>query len=675
MSKNNKRHRKEKQKLKLRRQREIRSPVPQEPLWQVACSRASMSMRRGLWDEARQTLEEYDQAHPGNPEVSGLLLDVYHELQEYPLYCRICRRMIEREPQNRSLPLMLAGANLANANLATAYLGFQCFVRLYPHDPMSEDARGALADLQPAIDELLASMPAAWDDRLECAALNEEIGTCLAAGECQQAIQAGEQLLARHAEFPRAMNNLSEAYFRTGQAEWAIAMSRGVLRQQPENVHALANLTRHLFLSGDQQAAEAIAGQLLSAHADNDELWCKKCEALSFLGNDEAVRAVYAEADQSSTGHQPSPIAALLHHLGAAAFARLGDARRAERYWRKALKIVPEFHLAKTSLEDAAQPIGQRHGPWYFPLHYWFGGNVIAEMRGSFAKAKTDEEITRAGRRFVETHPEIVRLIPALLDRGDRSGREFAVRLAKILETADTNDALRTFCLSQRGPDAMRIEAANWLCQKGVIPSGRLQIWFDGRQTEIELLGFQVTSEPSETCHSPAVEALACEGIAALHADQGKKAAELFQRCIDLDGESPALLNNLAAAYGMQGREEESLQLIRRVHERWPDYFFGRTAMANIATGAGNYDLSESYLAPLRRTSRLHITEFTALATANINLLLAQGKKDAARHWVKLWREIDPDNRNLQALELRCEFTKGAIDRFRKLWSGSDRVR
>jgi tetratricopeptide (TPR) repeat protein len=409
--------------------------------------------------------------------------------------------------------------------------------------------------------------------------------------------------------------------------------------------------------------------------SERDDAWYKKCEALSFLGDDQAVLAIFADARRAGATRQHTPANALLYHLAAAASARQGHHRQASRYWREALKIQPGLDLAKDNLADAARAVGQRHSPWYFPLNYWGCGESIARLYASLerpAHRKSDEAVTRAVKRFADAHPEIVCLVPALLDRGDGAGREFAWRFAMLLETAEMFDALRGFCLSQRGPDAMRLETANRLCSAGVLPAGGVRIWLDGRWQDIELMGFEITTEPVDANRSPQVDGWAHDGCQALRRGDGREAERLFQKCMDLEGKSSDLLNNLAFSYALQGRTDESLRLARHIHERWPDYFFGRIAMANMATDVGDCELAENYLAPLRRRQRLHITEFAAFATANIRLLLVRGNVVAARSWLEMWKQADPEHPDLQQVESQCR-AAGALGRLRRLFLGRRR--
>jgi hypothetical protein len=97
-------------------------------------------------------------------------------------------------------------------------------------------------------------------------------------------------------------------------------------------------------------------------------------------------------------------------------------------------------------------------------------------------------------RHFCITFPEIMSLVPLLLDRGDEPARKFAWRAAVLLETPEMLEALRVFCLSQRGPDSLRIETADRLCQKDILPAGRVRMSISGEWQEIEMAGFEIVN-------------------------------------------------------------------------------------------------------------------------------------------------------------------------------------
>src|SRR5262249_9696252 len=156
-----------------------------------------------------------------------------------------------------------------------------------------------------------------------------------------------------------------------------------------------------------------------------------------------------------------------------------------------------------------------------------------------------------------------------LLDRGNPHGREFALRLGLMARTPELLAALRDFGLGQRGPDQMRLEAAQAAADGGVMEAGPIRFWARGQWTEVLLLSFEVDDE-HERKHSPQVEEWAVEALEALHEEDGARAEQLLQQALAVEPDSPDFLNNLASAYELQGRSRESEDLVRQIHQRFP---------------------------------------------------------------------------------------------------------
>ena len=188
------------------------------------------------------------------------------------------------------------------------------------------------------------------------------------------------------------MNNLTEAYFRSGRIDEAIDMSQRVLDREPDNFHALANLARHLLLAGRYEEAEAARRQLQAARSDRGEIWCKKAETFSFFGDDEAVLAALAEAERAGWTRYATPEVALLFHLAGVACARQGNWNEAKRHWLQALQIYPGLDVAEDNLADAKRPIGERRGPWAFGLSYWIPKATIDRLAAEIPATGKDDE-------------------------------------------------------------------------------------------------------------------------------------------------------------------------------------------------------------------------------------------------------------------------------------------
>lgn len=254
--------------------------------------------------------------------------------------------------------------------------------------------------------------------------------------------------------------------------------------------------------------------------------------------------------------------------------------------------------------------------------------------------------MTQEVSRYLKAHPELAALVPLLLDHGDPAGREFAWRLALMAGTPELLEALKDFALGQRGPDRMRIEAAQAAMQAGLLPAGSFRIWAEGQWRSVFLMGFELHGEPT-AAHPPHVEAEARAAADALGRGDGVAAERWLKQALEKAPDVPSLLNNLALAYQQQGRTDEAVALTRRLHERHPDYLFARTTLARLAVRDGELDKAKALLEPLLARRRLHYAEFGTLCDAQIDLLLAQDNPEAALSWLEMWEQAYPDSPQL----------------------------
>ena len=633
----------------------------------VTC--AAERMNRGQWKEAREILEEYDATRPGRPEVLELLQDVYLRLNDYRAFCRTCRRLLVLNPQDRQRHLELAESYELNRRPFSALNTFRRFLERWPNDEEIEEVRRRIGRLEGFSEEILPKLGLPPDPGLEIAELNEEAIDCISAGEYERVVSLCDQMLRLRPDFVAAMNNRSQACFELGRFADAVATLRRALEIDGDDIHALANLVKVLFLSGCVAEATASSARLRGIRPERGDAWVKIAEALSLVGDDAGVLEAFAGADQAGITKFNAPENALLYHLAGVASARQGDHRRAMSLWRKALKIDPGFTLAEQNTADSRKRAGEQNGPWPYFLNTWLGHRVFEELLTSRPEdiASEDEHaLNRRLDRVIEEHRHVVRLVPALLDRGDQVGRLFALSVAKRVKSPELLEALRAFCQSQRGPDELRMEAAEFLREENFLPDAPLRFWIKGAWVDAELMNFEVYDEPvQDEWKDPQSEELAAEANEALHAGDPQRAERLLNRCLEIEGERPTLLNNLAVAYQRQRRSDEASALLERIYREWPDYFFGKAARAQQAIVDGDIEAARGILMQLRKKSRLHRTEFGALAAAQLSLLLKTGELDGAATWLEMWKRLVPGDANIVHFERRLtvERISGALAR------------
>jgi tetratricopeptide (TPR) repeat protein len=381
-------------------------------------------------------------------------------------------------------------------------------------------------------------------------------------------------------------------------------------------------------------------------------------EAFAVLGDDVTVLDCFRQAEQ--TGELDLPGAnPFIFHLAAASEAQLGHEKEARQNWKRALALSPHFEFAEDNLADLRQPAGQRHGAWAYSLPYWInekGRRDLMTMTQQVGRNKKETVLEQAARRYLQKHPEVIRLAPVLLQRSDPSAAMFVLALASVAADAELLTAVKDFALGQHGSDELRHQAAQLVVTKGGLPTGPITLWIKGQPAETLLLNFEIHDEPSSGPHARAVECLLLESIEASRDNDLQRAETLLGQALELEPQSPDLMNNLAAVYKAQRRDTEAASLARQNYQRHPDYLFGRVRMASVLIEDGQLDEAQQLLDPLFSKTRLHFSEFLAFCGVQIDLQLARGQKDVARSWFDMMESAEPDHPT--TLHYRAKFYK-----------------
>jgi len=607
-----KKKKKRKKKRKKQRAPRIERSIPSRLMERLY--EAERLMKKKRWAEARSLLLDLDRRYPRRPEVLASLANVCIELDDIEGYQRACERLVKIEPHNDEAALGLAGAYMANIRPALALRAFRRFLQRWPDHKQAADVRETVAELEAGMSTLFQDLGLPADEQdWQLAIQHEEMQSYMAQERFRQVRQTAQAILQRYPEFAPALNNLSLAHWADGQTAQAIAAAEKVLAFDPENIHALSNLVHFLCAAGRNDEAQAYAEQLKASTAPAWDVWTKRAEALSFIGDDEGVLEVFHQAEQADEP-QSNASAGMLYHLAAVATMRLGgpgdeeSEKQACRYWKQALKLQPGFWPAQENLADLDLPLDERHAPWPFPLHNWISPATLKDLIQFVEAAERegdDKVMGRAARRFLRQHPEIVRVVPMLLKWGDADGREFALLLARTANTPELLEALKDFALSQHGPDQVRTEAAQVVRQAGLLLPGLTRMWLDGEWREVMTMDFEIHGEPLVE-YSPKVMHWMNEAWSALYKSDGERAERALTKALDLCPEDPSLLNNLAIAYGLQGRDKDAEVLIQQVDERHPDYLFARTGLAQRCIERGEFDQARQLLEPLQQRERMH---------------------------------------------------------------------
>jgi tetratricopeptide (TPR) repeat protein len=650
-----------KREAKARRARRAKSFGPSALSSRVrdTLSEAYALLQRGRVGEACRELQRLDREQPDQPEVLRALLDAYYAQQNWGPYCAAAKRLLERRPDDPDLWLMVAGGCLARGLPSAALLAFRTFRERWPDSPLDEGAAATVADLERELPSLLEELGLTGENALTLGALHDEVLLWLEEGHFARAVREGERLLAMQPGMTTVLNNVSAAYFQLGDTAGAIRTARRVLESQPGNVQATGNLVRFLMLSGQIEQAQAVVADLRSLPVVRPQDWVKKAEVFELLGDDagvlEALRGSEPVRDQIDPPHL-----ALLYHFGAVAHLRQDRIDEAREHWQLARKADPTLQIAKENLDDLAKPSWERHAPWPFPISHWLRQEAVVALTkaaegGQRKRASDRPTLTRD--QCLEKHPELVRLIPVLLDRGDSVAREFAVIMVRWLATPELTEALRQFVLSQRGPDKLRMNSGMWLHRQGVLPQGSQRLWIEGEWRELLFTGMDIYFEP-EIEHTGQVLAWATDAYAALEDGKWARAEALLRKAIELKPDAPDLRNNLATALQMQERHAEAEQLIDEIHRLHPDYLFARVSLVARYVREGDLQRAQEMLDPLTRLTRMHITEYAAYCQATVVLHLALDEWDAAEAILKGWASVDPGHPQLKAMQRHVQAAK-----------------
>jgi tetratricopeptide (TPR) repeat protein len=610
---------------------------------------------RRRWAEARTLLDNLHRTYPQSQEILRDLIEVAFHLKDTHVYQYGCEMLYHLCPHDPHLPFMLTVAYIQQGWLALALALGRRALAQDPGNERAANTRGLLAELEPLVHEEVNRLGLGGADGLECLSLHDQVRSLLAQGRYAKAREVAEQLAQRRPRFAPAYNNGAEACFHDASLAQAIDLTQRLLAFEPDNLFALANLVRFLSVSGKVEEAGMYADRLKALEPPSKDHVVKQAEALASLGDDVGVLAVFERGRQlpDVEGREDS---AILYHLAAVAAYRQGREEEAHSYWQSALRVVPHFELATSNLDDLKRPVSERNAPWSYRFTYFVPQKLIDGLLARMTAVRgpdKDEAVRREAQRYLEAHPEIEGLVPLLLDRSDGAGRELALRLAGLLRTPAILRAVRDFALGQRGADPLRLQAAQLADEAGLLPGGPSRLWLHGAWHKGLMQRFEIHSDPVERSHAPGVFDLLTQGMTALREGQAVRAERLLRQALAIDPEDPLVMNNLAVACAQLGRTDESEALSIRLHERHPDYLFGRTALANLAAERGELDRARKLLEPLLTRQRLHVGEYAALCMAQINRYLAEGDRQQAQTWLGMWRQVTPEHPSLDLFEDR----------------------
>ncbi len=621
-------------------------------------------VEEGDLTEARDQLLALAEEYPDNQEVLSPLLEVCQELQDWHNFILYGEKVL---PTERGIDQAILLNNLLYACTQLSSPALIChyateLTRRHPHydnlpaiKKLAADTRQFLLE-QAADFGTIASLPE--DKQLAAMVNHERVKLLNEVGRLEEAIILAEEVLAEVPDLTAVLNNLSLAHYTLGHIDEAITATQRVLEINPQNYHALGNIVRYLFFRGHFDEAEAYAQQLAQIEGDDFDIPSKQAEAFSYLGKDEQVWAAYERAKALNHDQALKP---LLLHLAATAAYRLGKPKRAWRLWRLAASKQPRLEWAAQCLAEETLPVGLRSVPWYWPLNYWLDAGFKKRLSQSINNdllGKDDSRVVDVMAAFLAERPYFRQLIPHILDRSDEPARDFVINFIRFAQAPDLLAVLYEFAQGRRGTDETRLKAMQFVAQNHphLLPANRMvPMWINGKQNELIMMAFAISHEPQPVDLPPEVLEKHETAYELILEDRIAEAEPLLHEIIAAAPDFPAAYNHLALVHERQGREDKAWALTEEMLERFPDYLFAQATKARKLIRKEQLDEAQQILNKLLTRTELHISEFQALAVAEIELALANGRIDAAKSWLGMWQQVDPDNPEPQEWEARIE--------------------
>lgn len=610
-------------------------------------------------DDPEKALEWFEQAEAVGPlsdDSLGLYLDVLHTAREVDDYARIALTMVDRRPGDPMANMLAGSACYSTMQPVSAIVYWEKMIQLDPSYHGVGLARQELAKLRKYLPEILDAFVDDLPKELPRIASVENILHFFKLGRFDEVILRCQKHLDRYPNDLRARNNLAEAFSYRGDQSDALEVLDETIRQSPQNFYAHAVRSRVLYFCNRKSDSAADAAKLRTLTPKQISDLTKAAQTFAFRGDDDEIGWAYGVAADSGWLEDESPDVAMLMHYEATRLARADEWKAAKTQWKKAVRMAGGSTQASENLDDLRQPIGERHGPFFFDIQDWFSRKQLAAMQSALAAIRDGEDenthVSDTLGRFIQQNREVESLLPDMLDRGDGLSVQFAAKLAQYSDNDDAQAALRDFVSGSRGTDSLRSELAGDLHRDGILKSETIELYVRGKLDRIEFIDFEITDEPvipndlDEVCLQ-----MLETGVEHLHAGEGAEAEEIFRRLIQSKPDAPDIKNNLAMALQVQDRMDEANRLIDEVIDQHPDYFFGQIALAKRALQRKEYDQALETLMPLQRRKLLHATEFVALAQAMVYTFIGRREFPSAERWLGMLQNYDPDNPSVGQLQ------------------------
>lgn len=596
-------------------------------------------LNRSQIDDALDETLAFTRARPRVTDGWELLVEITRITGETFTTWLALRQLCHLDPQDESYRHDLAVCAL---KLDYPFLGLKLiddYLKRFPNGSQ----RKQMVEVQTAIRQELAkraaqdSIPVDADP--EALADLDEGRLWITYGETGE----GRRLLARAArKLPNhasVSNNIALSYALDGNLTKALETIDQVLTAHPDNLFAQAVRGQLLVRLGREDEARTLIRQIAQQTPTTQDPWIKLVEACAYAHDHQLVLAVSERALAARLAEsRDDPFDATIQCFIGTAQAFLGNAKKAQAAWKKVVPASPYYGIAQANLRQH-----RTHGPFYFLFHAWMTRSWLeglAEIMDRNQRRSADR-LRSALENYIARTPGLAETLTLLFERGDPDGLEAALSLAEVIPLP----GLMEFATGSRGTDNQRMMALNLAAEHNLVSTDRpFTIMIEDKPTEIIPISYEVYYERDESISLPPGAGEAIEAAhTALLQKKSADALAIAEAGIAKFPDQLTLYNLKSNALHLLERHDEADAITRWLAQTHPDYVFGRLAMANLCIQAKQFDQANEWMEPVRKQRRYHISEFRGLALTSFRLHISRQQSDAAREWLDMLEEFDPD--------------------------------
>ena len=587
-------------------------------------------------------LLEMERKSPNDEMVLALLNQSAAAVMEYVVAERAALKLRRLKPRSADVLKMLATAHAANDRPALTLRTLEEIAERFPGEDTPE-GRQLRDHVRDVVSGLLEEFGWRYPENSDLLLLHEESQILLGQGDYAAAGRVMRTLRLRYPTFLPVVNNMALALAAEAEYEKAIVAASEALEMEPDNIHALANLITFHCLLGRRDEAAPYVERIKASKAIASLRRQKMAEALSHFGDHEAVLSI--QKQEPSPDETPEITAKVLHYAAAAAY-HVDRRATARRFWRQALELTSSEPLYDENLEDLDLPVGERHGPVLYTIPQLIPFTLLTDLMhaGRDVETASPDQEAAIFRKLVRTCPKVVPFTPVVFANCDEDAVGTFFVIARLSADPAMLAAVKDFALGKRGSDKLRMEALSIVREADPGDSGRARMWMAGEWRDIDLLGYEITDEPTPENIDPKAQELLERATGKYHEGKQEDAERIFREAMILAPQSHSIRNNLAAVLMAQGRLTEGRAMIEEIHRNAPNYFFGRCNLASMRARAGDIAGAKALMEPILPLRKLHVTEFMALCGAQIDIAIQEDDVVSAESWLDMLENVNPDH-------------------------------